>query len=223
MSLRERIDEIRTSERETAEAVKRAQAEAEAERIRLLREQYATELPDAIFKQRELLEALKRIGVVPMLEEMIDPDKLYFPLTPAEQIEERERVRLAISRIGSSEKIDRAAVQVALSRMYTQKWRGRVAEPMQREDGTLDLSARIRIYSSEMGNGSGGEQWVDVSYSSIKRLIIQGKEAFFDGHATPQRFDIQAITDGLARAFLHPNFKKLPPGPDHSHLAPRYL
>lgn len=226
MSLMERIREIETEEREAAEAVRRAQAEAEAERKRLLWEQYEAELPGAILEQRKLLEALGQMGVIASVEEMIAPDKLHFPLTPAERIEERERVRLAISRVGSSKKIDKAAVQVALSSMYTQKWQGRVVEPMQREDGTLDPSARIRVDDRVIGKASRGhysEQWVDVLYSPIRRLIIQGAEIFFDGYATPQRFDIQEITNGLAMAFVHPNYTKLPPGPDHHHPVPRYL
>lgn len=234
MGLRETIQSERT-------AIRAAEAAASlAEKLRVQKteeerlERYRSELPAMILAQRPLLMELKTIGVIALLEEMISPDKIEFPMTPEEASAEKALREQRIQAYLSNQ--NRGVIPVSEDRLSDfakrmqdlnkQEYKAYVSDPKQLEDGSVDSTVHIKVSDNVAFRAMSDfyrEGWIDLAYSMDRVLTINGEYTTFNEQIDPTNVDMGRIERSLARAFIYLKHEPLPKGPDHTHPTVRYI
>ncbi|MDO8621045.1 MAG: hypothetical protein Q7R31_02075 [Candidatus Levybacteria bacterium] len=179
----------------------------------LAREQlYIQELPAALKIQQGLFEDLRAIGVIDMIDKMIEPDKILpieMPKKPQVSRETPKQSKPGITTYMDQEKVNRLWFGT-----LNQKWQGGIFNPRQREDGSLDPTLRIWINNDTTSFGLYREEYmiplktVMVSYSSEKVLMIEGAKTTFKDVVTIENADKWTIA--FQQALQHPMAQHLP-------------
>lgn len=194
--------------REIAEAQAKAKQEAKAREIDL-KNQYNLHLSEALRTRTRLLEDLRTTGVVEMIEEMIDPDKIPENYTTVQQGSPGRPFFLT-----PSSPLDKRQISETIAggtqQRNAQMWKlGHMTLPQQKEDGTPDPTLNFDITSV-----MNPLYHVRIAYSPDHVLRIQGAEVTFEGTAARHIADKGAIETALARAFLNPEKIEALPGHD---------
>ncbi|MCL5114021.1 MAG: hypothetical protein M1372_02520 [Patescibacteria group bacterium] len=226
MGIKEKIRELRERRRtEEEEAETRVEA-----RKKEREERYARELPEAILKQRELFAELRQAGIIAMLEEMTYPLKIQLLSIPGEQGVSSNELVDELS--GRSEAETDADTRRVIELLENQEWKGQIMYPRQFEDGSIrdgsiDPTLRIVIDNDTPRRSitpkfrRGPLKSVEITYSPPNHpmgreiLTIKGEDITYEGSI--ERNNLDAIEEGIAKAFLDPSVKR-PSSPDfHPH------
>jgi hypothetical protein len=206
MSLKERMAEIREAERAQKEA-----REAEEKRIRKIEEEireirkenYKKGLPKAKEVQAELLEELRQVGIIPLIEEIAGR----IPPLPVDGAVENDEVKGLWKRQNSF--------------IANVLWGGQngwvpfITPPEMGEDGWPKHTLRIEIKIPDMPLPSNMVPGcsIPIHFVSLEynrdgmELTIEGKEKYtFRGFSAEH--DLSLYEDALAHAFMKPGFRK---------------
>lgn len=177
---------------------------------------YAIEVDEMIVRQRVLVEALKQIRVVAILEGMTAPEKLARVHTSSDLAEMGRRMDALYYGPPSIKEISAEEIETDSRRWRAQQWQGMVLPPRQLNDGSLDSTLRIvvdnDVFSRKMAppGWAGPLKRVILDYSAEGMLTIRGRGVTFQGIATSGSYDKEAIETGLVEAFRDPEEVQLP-------------
>lgn len=167
-----------------------------------------------ILGQRTLLQMLREMGIVDMLEGKTSPAKLSIPSTRQEEEYEREKMRMTIAEMrkrppSTMNAQVREGVAAMIDAEGRQEWVGRVLPPRQHGDETFDLTLRIVLtnYPAARRRWGPALKEVRLEYSPEGLLEIWGRTQTFRGIATIGLSNIGAITIGLVEAFSDPQIQ----------------
>lgn len=187
-------------------------------------QRHDSELSQALERQGELLEELRAMGIVEMVEKMIDPQALRIH-SPNEEQHQPHNGSLWVSPDNTlplplrQTKVSIEDVEKALINIQKQEWEANTLLPQQREDGSLDPTIIIdikKVHNEDLRNmtylyyGGEIEEHVHVSYSPQKALTIQGAETTFESVVDIQNVDRDAVKTALALAFINPKKTEVP-------------
>lgn len=185
---------------------------------KLTREQlYAQQLPDALRIQQGLIEDLRAIGVIDMINAVITPDVITPNKTREEELKIWKRAKAEqLKKPRVTTYMDPRLVSKIWFEMWDQKWQGGIFYPSQREDGSLDPTLRIGIDNDTTSfeyyheDTLGPLKSIIVSYSPERVLTIEGTETTFKGVVTRENVDKDAISTAFGKALQRPTIQHLP-------------
>lgn len=199
-SVKETIEEIRDQE---CLEERRQRAEEEAKQ-KALRERFHNEFPQARRQQAVLLEELRNLGVIPIIEDLTGP---IFPL--------RGRVgNEYLVREPTPEELERSRKWPRPRRIMDPPEYAEIVDfPVMNEDGSASRNLVITVMHFRfigIPSISGGDGWAlevaKVVYTEDKNLTISGAEVIFSGQIPEDEAGTrtEVVTKALAWALVHP-------------------
>ncbi len=205
MSVKETMKRIE----EVAEAQKKfhdsRQEEARKEANKIKKERYTAGLPEARRVQAELLEELRQVGVVPLLEEMAGPIN---PIEPSRKDDGSSEYRKYL--------VDSLLEGLkSVHRQFRGIWTPSIPLPEMRADGTPKPTLKIqieRVRTESMRpnmspNFEPPSLSVNVEYHTDGRLIIAGEKTTFNKRVRGETNYNSEYEEVIAQAFLEPRVK----------------
>ncbi len=204
MSVKERMREIREAERKTEEIKVRRVEETLARIERAKEKKYQEGLPEALKLQAELLEKLREVGIISLLEKMTGP----IVLIPAD-------IKTANDQQKELRKRQNDFNNTLLWSNNSGEWVPFILQPERGENGRPEDVLKIEIkkhggrylFTKDFGN-IGSEftfYTVSLEYDSLnKRLNISGKKDVATFRENLERSRLPQYEVAIACAFLEP-------------------
>lgn len=202
MSIIERVRRIEEEELEQQLAKEKRERELEEARSR----RYSEKLPEVMVQRAHLLEQLREIGVLEMIEELTGD-----PIEPLRDSNGDYIVR-------KPSEIKRAAQPPSARLEYMGLFPEYVAKisayPEMNDEGLPSQDLKIEIiHNREVGipNMSGGSGWahdlITLCYRQDGLLIVSGEKVEFWGDMS-EGMQLDGVKEALARSIVHPECPK---------------
>lgn len=240
MGVKERIEQLRTTETTERTRLENERKQRETKHQQDLKAARERQLPKVLQTRRRLFVELEAAGVIDIIGEAIFPDKVPEIITQAQAQRTQEKRRRAIERHNKSKT---PQTHILLSRddnksftqimreseeqRRSQTWKLYPADIRQEDDGTLDPTLNYSIANIRRGfhgENMNPDQYVQIAYSPDRILTIQGEEVTFQGKLNRQNANKEVLEYALAIALFKPQIIKPPEPavPPHSHPTLRY-
>lgn len=201
MSIQERLERLQEESLQERLRLEAARKEEEGRKGRL----YSEGLKDAQRQQAALLEELREIGIVPMIEEFTG-----WPILPINTedhtpktftTEEAERVKQKLRDLQKGGKMEEV-----FRRRETSEWMVEVPMPRMLESGEASPTLVIKLTRLSRSLSSWNEPiaFASVSYDPYKQFEIAGRKTTYKGIPQDGEERHEVIEEALAQAIHDP-------------------
>lgn len=182
----------------------REQSQRENLKGRTERDRYRAEVGGETLRQRELFGKLVSLGVVDVIRELHHGAPIPAALTKEEQGQFPDSMEKFLEETGQV-RPDKDSRDKDLHFSDTLRWDAYIADPTMNEDGSPSKTLIIELHNLGRKNYKDDpDEYVRVSFSPAGVLTVIGERVTFSEVFDEEQTDLDAFSDGLARAVVRP-------------------
>lgn len=203
MGIKESVERLTQGRAEEERRIREEEARQRQAREEQRRAQFDKELPEVTRQRRLLLQDLRAIGVIGMIEDMIKPDKIAPILTEKQKAANRKKSQRGLTAKQLAALPPLLGLNASRPR---QEWAGKLLQPHQEDDGAVNPTLVFSISTPEQYTYPVPQKisQVTVTYTRDRILTVKGQDVTFESRVTRKKHDIDEIELGLAKAFVYP-------------------